>query len=235
MRVRETTRATAKMVARNGYGEQPHLVRTTPQTQQFGLRYSLLLRGTDGSYKEASPDTTFHSGDLVRLSVMSNEPGYLYVIQQGSSGYWSSMFPIPNAVADSNRVEPGRLYQLPGGNHSFEVTAQPGQEKLFVILSKEPISDLDAAIQRLRQPPTPPSVESSPALEREQVLEANNQIPDSLVQRLVSRDLVLVTEQKIEAAPKTKESGEKAVYVVAKQDTQRPTHEVVTRITLNHR
>ena len=222
------------MVAQNGYGEQPHLVRTSLKTQQLGLRYSLLLRGADGTYTETAPDTVFHSGDLLRLSIMSNEPGYLYVIQQGSSGSWSPIFPIPNSGPDANRVEPGSPYQIPGGTNSFEFNQQAGTEKLFVVLSREPISDLDAALQRLKHPSSAPSSESAQPPQRGQILEASNHIPDDLVQRLASRDLVLVSEQKVEDAPKASSSGEKAVYVVAKQDSQSPAHEVVTRITLNH-
>lgn len=233
-RPREARGTTAQMVAQNGYGEQPHLVRTSLKTQQLGLRYSLLLRGADGSYTETSPDTTFHSGDQLRLSIMSNEPGYLYVIQQGSSGNWSPIFPIPNAGANSNRVEPGTPSQVPGGTGSFKFDPHPGMEKLFVVLSREPISDLDAALQRLKNPSTNPSSEAAPRQPKGQILEASNHIPDDLVQRLASRDLVLVTEQKVEDAPKASSSGEKAVYVVAKQDSQSPAHEVVTRITLNH-
>jgi hypothetical protein len=235
MKPRDTTRPSAQTVAQNGYGAQPHMVHTDLRTQQLGMRYSILLQGADGTYAEASPEATFHSGDHVRLSIMSNEPGYLYVIQQGSSGNWSPMFPIPNSGPDSNRVEPGSPYQIPGGSNAFKIDEHPGMEKLFVVLSREPIRDLDAALQRLKNPASAPSAESSPRPpDRGQTLEASNHIPDDLVQRLASRDLVLVAEQKVEDAPKASSSGEKAVYVVAKQDKDAPIHEVVTRITLNH-
>jgi hypothetical protein len=235
MKPRDTTRASAQTVAQNGYGAQPHIVHTDLKTQQLGLRYSVLLRGADGTYTETSPDATFHSGDHLRLSVMSNEPGYLYVIQQGSSGNWSPIFPIPNSGPDANRVEPGSPYQIPGGSNNFKIDEHPGMEKLFVVLSREPIRDLDAALQRLKNPSTAPSAGSQPRPpERGEILEASNHIPDDLVQRLASRDLVLVAEQKVEDAPKASSSGEKAVYVVAKQDKDAPIHEVVTRITLNH-
>ncbi len=235
MKPRDPARPTAQLVAQNGYGEPPHMVRTSLKTQQLGLRYSLLLRGADGNYTETSTDTIFHHKDHVRLSIMSNEPGYLYVIQQGSSGNWSPIFPAPNAGPDANRVEPGSPHQIPGAADAFEIDNHPGTEKLFVVLSREPISDLDAALQRLKHPSTAPSAESAPRQpERGEVLEASNHIPDDLVQRLASRDLVLVSEQKVEDAPKASSSGEKAVYVVAKQDKGAPAHEVVTRITLNH-
>ncbi len=224
-------RAAAQLIASNGYGEQPHLVRTSLQTQQLGLRYSVLKEQADGSYAEVSVDNTFHEGDLLKLSVMSNEPGYLYVIQQGSSGTWSPIF--PDEKSGSNRVEPGRPYQIPGDSQKFQVNNPPGTDKLFVVLSRKPISDLGGAIERLQN-----SSHSTPRPARvpdpSQVVEASNHIPDNSVQQLASRDLTLVTEQKVGSSTTGTGIGEKAVYVVAKQDAQAPTHEVVAHITLNH-
>ncbi len=222
-------RAAAQLIASNGYGEQPHLVKTSLQTQQLGLRYSVHKQQPDGSYAEVSVDNTFHEGDALRLSIMSNEPGYLYVIQQGSSGTWSSIF--PDAKSGSNRIEAGTPYQVPGDPQKFRVDNRPGTEKLFVVLSREPISDLGGAIGRLQN-----SSASAPRPARVpdqgEVLEASNHIPDTFVQQLASRDLTLVTEQKVDSNASA--GGEKAVYVVAKQDPQASTHEVVARITLNH-
>lgn len=223
------TRVAAQLIALNGYGEQPHLVRTSLKTQQLGLRYTVLKQQSDGTFAEVLPDSTFHDGDKLRLSIMSNEPGYLYVIQQGSSGTWSSIF--PDAKSGSNHVEAGTPYQLPGSPQKFQVNNPPGADKLFVVLSREPIQDLGGAIDRMQRTST---AAPSPALvpDQSQILEATNHIPDALVQQFASRDLTLVTEQKVDSGPNG--SGEKAVYVVAKQDAQSPTHEVVARITLNH-
>ncbi len=223
-----------QLVAQNGYGEQPHLVQVSLHTQQIGLRYSLLQRGADGTYAETSPDTIFHAGDHLRLSLMSNEPGYLYVISQGSSGTWSPLFPGKNTGQDANRVQAGQVYQVPGNESAFQFDATPGTDKLFVVLSRERMTDLDGAIQRLKTPSAP--AQTSPQLPSSGViLEASNHIPDELVQRLASRDLTLVTEEKVDQKGTGSTAGEKAVYVVAKQETNSPTHEVVARITLNHR
>ncbi len=228
-RPRPTSHVAPQLVAENGYGEAPHLVKTTYGSQQLGLRYSLLLKQGDGSYAEALPDATFHDGDRLRLSVMSNEPGYLYVIQQGSSGSWSPIFPVPNS-GDSNRVEQGQVYQIPGGDNAFQFDQTAGTEKLFVVLSRSPIQDLDQSIRRLKMP-TPAAGQSAPQGE---TLEAANHIPDAFVQQLASRDLTLVTEQKVDSKSRPNTAGEKAVYVVAKQESGAPVGEVVTRITLNH-
>ena len=227
-----TSQIPPQLIAQNGYGEQPHLVRTSLSTQQIGLRYSLLLRSNDGAYQEVLPDTVFHAGDHLQLSMMSNEPGFLYVITQGSSGNWSPIFPADNATADTNRIQAGQVYQIPGGDKAFQFDTHAGTEKLFVVLSRDRISDLDGAIQRLKHP-APVTNTAPPTTEPGEVLEATNRIPDDLVEKLASRDLTLVTEQKVDQKASASTNGEKAVYVVAKQSAA-SSHEVVARITLNH-
>ena len=221
------------LVATNGYGEQPHMVRVSDQ--QIGLRYSLLLRDADGRYEEASPTAVFHSGDHIRLSVMANQPGYLYVIEQGSTGNWSPIFPAAGSSQEVNRVEQGRVYQIPNGNGAFQFDQNPGQEKLFVVLSRNPIPDLDSTIQGLKQPAAAKPAEQAPAQPSPStVYEASNRIPDELVQRFASRDLSLVQEQQVDDSSKGSESGEKAVYVVSKGAPSGSTPRVVASVTLRH-
>src|ERR1700758_844172 len=130
----------AELVSMNGYGAAPHLVRNSENS--LGLRCSVLLRGADNEYAEVTPGTVFHSGDHIRLSFLANEPGYFYVIQQGSSGAWSPIYPPRNASPDSTRIEAGKLQIVPAGAHSFQFDQQPGVEKLYVILSRTPIDDI---------------------------------------------------------------------------------------------
>src|ERR1700687_314090 len=59
----------------------------------LGLRYAVLKQSETMRYLEVTPDAIFHAGDRIRLSVMSNQNGYLYIVQQGSSGTWSPLFP----------------------------------------------------------------------------------------------------------------------------------------------
>src|SRR5579862_6929530 len=50
----------SELVAQNGYGAPPHLVRTSET--RLGLRCSILLRGNNKEYSEVTPGTIFHSG-----------------------------------------------------------------------------------------------------------------------------------------------------------------------------
>src|SRR5262249_21376171 len=54
----------------------------------LGLKYTILKKQGDDMV-EVAPDTPFHAGDRVQLSVQTNGPGYLYVILKGTSGTWA--------------------------------------------------------------------------------------------------------------------------------------------------
>lgn len=208
-----------QMVTASGYGSEPHLVRVSATTsaQPFGLRYTLLQKQSSGEYSEVFPETVFHSGDKVKLSVMANQAGYLYIIEQGSSGSWIPLFPAQDAAPGSNRVAAGRIYLVPSASdESFEFNQQPGKEHLFILLSREPIADLDQVIfglQHKTSSPAPANAAPAAPAQAAPVMMADNRITDALVQRLEARDLTLVkdtSQQETDGA----QYGEKAVYVV---------------------
>jgi hypothetical protein len=222
----------AQLVTTNGYGAAPKLVRAAES--RLGLRCSVMLRGADKEYAEVTPGTLFHSGDHIRLSFLANEPGYFYVIQQGSSGAWSPIFPPPNAGPDANKIVAGQPQLVPSGTRAFAFDQNPGDEKLYVILSRTPIADIDHVIENLRtgkaaQPSTPPvGGDAGP------MMEAKNNIPDFFVQKLASRDLSLVDEQKVDESSKPDVQGEKAIYVVAKGGAPSSNSQVVLSLDLRH-
>lgn len=225
-----------ELVARNGYGRQPQLVSVSEE--QIGLRYALLLRDSVGHYGEISPTTIFHNGDHIRLSIMANQPGYLYVIQQGSSGNWALIFPKvsadPTVGEPNNRIEQGRVYQVPDGKGAFRFDQTPGEEKLFLVLSREKIQDLEGTIDKLKHPSATPS-ESPRASSAGELVEAANHIPDAFVQSLSSRDLTLVEEEQVDDSKKGDVAGEKAVYVVSKASSSKgESPRVVASVTLHH-
>lgn len=216
-----------QLVSENGYGAAPHLVRTS--ADRLGLRCSILLRGLDGRYIEVAPGSIFHSGDHIRLGLLANEPGYIYVIARGSTGSWSPIYPPPGSAA--NRIAAGELQMVPGGTRAFAFDQNPGDEKLYVILSRAPIEDIDRAIQGLKgnQPAAAPQHAAGDA----SVLVAENRIPDFFVQQLASRDLTLVDEQKVDQRSSSG-AGEKAIYVVSKASGPDAAGRVVLKLDLRH-
>jgi len=222
----------AQLVMTNGYGAAPKLVRSAEN--RIGLRCSVMLRNANNEYTEVTPGSVFHSGDHIRLSFLANEPGYFYVIQQGSTGSWSPIFPPPNAAPDANKVMAGQPQVVPGGTRAFAFDQNPGDEKLYIILSRTPIGDIDRVIENLRsnkpaQPQEPAGGNSAGPM-----MEAQNRIPDAFVQRLASRDLTLVEEQKVDESSKADVQGEKAIYVVAKAGGSELSSRVVMNLDLRH-
>jgi hypothetical protein len=192
----------------------------------LGLRYTLLQQLNTGKTEEVLPDSTFRAGDSIRISVMANEPGYLYVVQRGSTGAWNVLFPQPG-TPEVNRVEAGRNYEIPGGDGEyFTFDEHAGQEKIYVLLSREAIKDLDNLVLQVRQGHQPggPEVIASGA-------------PDPVLRSLKSgpntRDLVFTTVD--DASSSQAEPGEKAIYVVNRASSQKPDSEIVVDMTLNHK
>src|SRR5271154_4205752 len=66
-------------------------------------------RQVKGGVQVTSPQLVFHSGDLVRFRFKSSFDGYLYVMDQSTSGKYLLLFPAKDA-RDANRVESGKEY-----------------------------------------------------------------------------------------------------------------------------
>lgn len=228
-------RPPAKAPARHPVPEMAHVTppanpeyyfQLAAQTERpLGLRYGMLIK-TAGGLVEATPGQEFHTGDLIRLSVMGNQKGYLYVVGRGSSGVWSLLFPNPESAQRSNEIVAGRQYQVPGGpGEYFTLDEQTGEERIFILLARHPVADLDGLVRGMaagdRQPPP--------------LIEANYRVTDDQIAQLrdavQTRDLVFTKVD--EPAGSGGAAGEKAVYVVNKNaaDGDR----VVTDVTIHHR
>ena len=106
-----------------------------------GLKYRILRRSPRGEAVEVDPKTVFRSGDRIRFVFEPNIEGFLYVIQQGSSGEWSSLLPHPRIAGGRNRVVPFGEMAIPPGNW-FRFDDRPGTERIFLYLSPDPVDAL---------------------------------------------------------------------------------------------
>ena len=202
-------------------------------TYPLGIRYSILKREGAESV-EVSPDEVFHSGDRIRLRIEVNGNGYLYIIHRGSSGVWKPLFPSADIAGGDNRVEKGKLYDIPSG-YVFTFDEQPGEERLFIVLSRRPESDLEGLIYSLSAGEKP----AEPARQAEgKILLAQNlvNINDPMVDRLrqvYARDLIIEKVDETSAAAAPGRAKEKAVYVV--NPARSADSRVVADVTLNHK
>jgi hypothetical protein len=203
----------------------------------LGLRYSL-LRNAGDEYVEVDPDTVFHSGDRIRVAAQSNDEGYLYIVMKGTSGSWKVLFPSPEIADGSNRVTSGRQYLIPPPPGRFAFDEQAGEERLFIVLSRNPEPSLEKLIYSLGSGSPGPTGHpaAQPAEEKEPpkrlMMASLSPVDDALVGRLrnqvYARDLVF--EKVDDSTPGDKK--EKAVYVV--NPTGSPESRLVADVTLKH-
>jgi Domain of unknown function (DUF4384) len=178
----------------------------------LGLKYTILKLSGD-AMTPVAPNAIFHSGDKIQFSVETNGSGYLYIVGQGSSGTWTPMFPSPEIEGGNNHVEGFHSYTFPNRQH-YTFDTQAGDEKVFIIFSRDAKPDFQQLVYSLQGGKTAPVSAPRPTEQGAPVLRAS--IDNSAVGRLhqtYARDLVI---ERIgdtgSAAPA--DNNEKAVYVV---------------------
>lgn len=180
----------------------------------LGLKYTL-LKNVGGQDLEVASNTKFHSGEKIRLKVEANDNGYLYVVNQGTSGTWQVVFPAKNIADGSNRVDAGKSYDLPQKS-SWKFTGPAGTEKLFIVFSREPVKGLDELLYNLHDQNKKPAGYAQSGVMMAKNMEISNGLIDQL-RKSTSRDLVLATDDDEPAITAPQTGGvriDRAVYVV---------------------
>ncbi|HEV2992580.1 MAG TPA: DUF4384 domain-containing protein [Candidatus Angelobacter sp.] len=183
-----------------------------------GLRYQLIQRLPDGTEAPVNLDSSFQSGDHIRLSFESNMKGYLYVVQQGSTGNWTVLFPDPRINGGQNTIDSGNKYVVPAKGW-FYFDENPGAERLMVFLSQKPLDTLDNFLPGGSRSADP----ARPTVNQSIVDELNNNITSENVK---TRALVF---EKDTSPPPNGGRPAPAAYVVNKLGNA-----VVAEIILSH-
>jgi len=192
-----------------------------PAGHYLGLRYNLLL--IDSKNGEATPADSaqvFRSGECVALEFEANRSGYLYVLEQGSSGAWNPLLPSAEMPDEANILKARTSKRVPE-KHCYEIASPAGQERIFVVLSRNP-EDL----HQLHE-----AIKNDSGLADAQGQLAKNVIADEvkrLQAGLQDRDLKVKKIEQPEAAGEPPDS----VYVVNASDSS--ADRVVTEIRIQH-
>jgi hypothetical protein len=94
-----------------------------------------LERKKDGKVEAMAAGHVFATGDIIRLKLVSNYDGFLYVMDQGSSGKFTTVFPAMQTGSD-NRVQRSKQYLVPAVEDGwFEVSGPAGFDVLYFLLS----------------------------------------------------------------------------------------------------
>jgi hypothetical protein len=190
----------------------------------LGLRYAILKKTSDGQ-AEVTTDTVFHAGNRIRLEVETNDDGFLYVVNRGSSGTWKVLFPSAEVKGGDNRIQHRVRYQIPSG-YTFTFDELPGEEKLFIVLSRQPEPDLEGLIYSLGQNTGAPAEAQKPKMLLVSAAFGNDVI-DKL-RDAYTRDLIVEKVDDEQAGPK-KETAVYAVNPSGSADSR-----VVADVTLKH-
>ena len=121
------------------------------QTQSLEI---VLERNESSAWKTIDPGLVLGQGDLVRFRFRTTFDGYLYVINSGTSGSQSLLFP-GDATGRNNRVQAGKDYFVPSNGASFKVAGPAGHDVVYWVISPVPLDGNPAAVLNGAPPERP--------------------------------------------------------------------------------
>ncbi len=124
------------------------LAAQTPQRMEVTLE-----RQEAGAWKVVDPGFVFNSGDRVRFRFRANFDGYLYVMDYGTSGKYSLLFPREETGRE-NKIAAGREYQVPATQAWFRIDGPPGQDIVYWLVN--PVALGEGGIPPLPKEARPP-------------------------------------------------------------------------------
>jgi hypothetical protein len=115
---------------------KPRPVSVAPPAEAAAVLLEITLeRKREGKVETMAAGHVFQTGDVVRLRLKSHYNGFLYVMDQGSSGQFTSLFPSSDTGSD-NRLQVDKSYVVPAVDEGwFEVQGPAGFDTLYFVLS----------------------------------------------------------------------------------------------------
>jgi len=202
----------------------------------LAFRYTIQRKNVTGKFEDARVDSTFRSGDRVRVMIESNDNAYLYIVQQGSRKSWNVLFPAPEINGGGNAVKANAKITIPS-EYSFSFDDQPGTESVYIVLSRKPEVDFEKLIFALRDKSAPGDVQAVPVNNQDRYKgqatqmassTSNNPLLERLQSAMASRDLVF------EKVNDDNDDGRKEKAFYAGTPDTSINARVVARIELKH-
>lgn len=152
--------AQAKGIFRDGGSSANNGSANPPATARAAVKFDVLLM-QDGEWRPVSARYEFRSGDKFKFRLQSNRDGYIYLLNRTFNGdnvtelaakgiervrtedsqrrpegaTYRLLYPLKN---DGNKVKANHWVVLPGAD-SFNMDNRPGVEKLYIIVSSQPM------------------------------------------------------------------------------------------------
>jgi hypothetical protein len=104
----------------------------------------VILKVEDNKLVPVDPSREFKAGDQIKVAFQSNFDGYVYIVNVSPGGKKCLLFPSGDT---SNAVISNKRYELPFNQNVIEFDAEKGTEVLQVVMTRERIPYLDAALK----------------------------------------------------------------------------------------
>jgi hypothetical protein len=102
---------------------------------ESGRRMEILLERLDGpAWHTIDPGLVLEQGDRVRFRFSTDFDGYLYVMNQSSSGKYEQLFPREETGQD-NRISAGKQYHVPATASAFRIAGPAGYEIVYWLVT----------------------------------------------------------------------------------------------------
>jgi len=146
---------------------------------QPSVRVDITVERFEGEQWKTQPSgLVFKKNDHLRFRVRSNFDGYLYVMNYGTSGQYSKLFPSAEAGIQ-NRIQSGVEYIVPATGASFRIDGPPGFDVVYWMISPVSFGDGSPAYTPLPPPPANPMPQNLKPRCDETILRARSLCIDS--------------------------------------------------------
>jgi hypothetical protein len=156
-----------------------------------GHRMEIMLERLDGStWRTIDPGLVLEQGDRVRFRFRTDFDGFLYVMNQSTSGKYEQLFPREE-TGQENRISAGQEYHVPATSSAFRIAGPAGHEIVYWLVTPARLTE---APPHLGPPPANPSPKPITLIPRcdDTMLRARGEcIDNSAGPKLVPRDAEL--------------------------------------------
>jgi hypothetical protein len=137
------------------------LLPALPAQQTQPLRMEILLEKEDhGKAVVMEPGHVFEPGDRLRFRFTPNFAGTLFVMDRGTSGSYTMLFPKQD-TGTNDRMEAGKAYVLPATDQGwFRVTGPPGHDVVYFVVTSARGGTMTTSVPVPHLPPAEPAPQS---------------------------------------------------------------------------
>ncbi len=151
----------------------------------------LVLKNVNNTLVPVDPSNEFKAGDQIKIQFESNFDGFIYVVNIAPNGKRCILFPYPEAA--DNAVHPEQRYDIPPGGDAIEFDQEKGTEVLQVVMSRDRIPYLDAALKEPDRCLSESATTAAAELQAGIVKHVKPVIPQDQDSKIRSRDIILAS------------------------------------------